>query len=315
MRRVWHRGTDAEGASAAGVERISAARAHLREYGVIAALEALRHPKSRTGILLRGHRASPRRDGRGGRLYVGLVGWIVFASLFVFSSGALRAEPRGEKSDKSKTGISAVRWAEGNPGCTFSRTDDGRYHYGMWSGDVGVTLSVDAQELEKVHRRREPFFSARLEVRYRGQGTLDLETEHISLEFVKHFQVVQPALDPDGFVQKMQNDTDALDHETAREVEKHPEKKEEKEAFVRAFQKDAAELLEFVSKNSLRPGRLSPSNAEIGGWIFFSTSSKWIGGWKKQEEFILRLPLDGKVFEFPFKLPPKPGEVMLRKRD
>jgi hypothetical protein len=254
----------------------------------------------------------PLRDSEGGGLHISFIGWVVFAFLCVFSSGGLRAEPRG---DKSKTGIPAVLWAEGNPGCTFSRTDDGRYHYGMWSGDVGVTLSVDAQELEKVHRRREPFFGARLEVRYRGQGTLDFDTEHLSLEFVKHFQVVQPAVDPDGFVQKMQNDADALDHETAREVEKHPEKKEEKEAFVRAFQKDAAELLEFVSKNSLRPGRLSPSNAEISGWIFFSTSSKWIGGWKKQEEFILRVPLDGKVFEFPFKLPPKPGEVILRKRE
>ena len=33
------------------------------------------------------------------------------------------------------------------------------------------------------------------------------------------------------------------------------------------------------------------------------------------KEFILRLPLDGKIFEFPFKLPPKPGEVLLRKRE
>ena len=48
--------------------------------------------------------------------------------------------------------------------------------------------------------------------------------------------------------------------------------------------------------------------------MLFSTDSKWIGGWKKQEEFILRVPFLGKMFEFPFKLPPKPGEVMLRKR-
>jgi hypothetical protein len=49
--------------------------------------------------------------------------------------------------------------------------------------------------------------------------------------------------------------------------------------------------------------------------VLFSTSSKWIGGWKKQEELILRVPFEGKTFEFPFKLPPKPGEVRLRRRE
>ena len=32
-------------------------------------------------------------------------------------------------------------------------------------------------------------------------------------------------LDPDGFAQKVQNDADELNRQTAREVEKHPEKK------------------------------------------------------------------------------------------
>jgi hypothetical protein len=219
------------------------------------------------------------------------------------------ATPRNDK-----TKIPGVTWDETRPGCTFSRTDDGKYHYGMWYEDVGVTLAVDSQEVEKVHRRHEPFFAVLLDVRYRGRGSLDFATDNISLEFVKHFQVVQTALDPDAFSQKVQNDSDELDHETAHEVEKHPEKKETKEAFLRAFLKDSAELQEFVGKNSLRPTRLGPGNPETSGWVLFSTDSKWIGGWKKQEEFILRVPLEGKVFEFPFKLPPKPGEVMLRKR-
>lgn len=211
--------------------------------------------------------------------------------------------------------IPAVRWDEERPGCTFSRGDDGRYRYGLWYGDVGVTLTVDAQELEKVHRRHEPFFSVLLNVKYRGPGTLDVVTKNITLEFVKHFQVAQEALDPDGFAQKIQNDADTLDHETARELEKHPEKKEAKETFARAFQKDSVELIEFVSKNSLRPTQLNPGAPETSGWVFFSTSSKWIGHFKKQEEFLLRVPIDGKIYEFPFKLPPKPGEVMLRKRE
>jgi hypothetical protein len=232
---------------------------------------------------------------------------LAMASLLLPAGHAVPAK------DKVKT--PAVRWDEERPGCTFSRSDDGHYHYGLWYEDLGITMSVDSQEVEKVHRRHEPFFAVLLTVRYRGQGTVDLSTENISLEFVKHFQVVQPSLDPDGFAERVQNDADELDHQTAREVEKHPEKKEEKEAYVKAFLKDSAELQEFVGKNSLRPTQLGPGNPEARGWVLFSTTSKWISGWKKQEEFILRVPLDGTIFEFPFKLPPKPGEVMLRKRE
>ena len=225
------------------------------------------------------------------------------------------APPSVSAGEKNKHKIPAVRWDEHTPGCTFTRGEDGKYRYGLWSGDIGITVAVDSQELEKVHRRHEPFFSALLSVRYRGQSSLDLATENITLEFVKHFRVRQTTLDPDDFSQKVQNDADTLNDQTAREVAKHPEQKEQKEAFVRAFLKDAAELQEFVGKNSLRSTRLAPGNPETTGWVLFSTESKWIGGWKKQEEFILRIPLEGKVFEFPFKLPPKPGEVILRKRE
>jgi hypothetical protein len=217
-------------------------------------------------------------------------------------------------SRKNKDEIPAVRWAEGNPGCTFSHGDDGKYRYGMWYGDVGMVMAVDAQELQKVHRRHEPFFALMLDVRYRGQGSLDFTVDNISLEFEKHFRVKQIALDPDEFADQVQNEADTLNDETAREVEKHPEQKEQKEAFVRAYLRDSAELEEFVGKNSLRMTKLSPGSAEATGWVLFSTKSKWIGGWKKREEFILRVPVEGKVFEFPFQLPPKPGETILRKR-
>lgn len=165
-----------------------------------------------------------------------------------------------------------------------------------------------------MHRRNEPFFSILVDVHYRGQTSLQFDSGTITLQFLKHFQVVQSSLDPDDFAQKIQSDADALDHETAREVEKHPEKKEGKDAYVRTYQKESAELLEFVSKDSLRAATLTPANAEASGWVLFSTSSKWISGWKKQEDFILRVPVNGTVFEFPFTLPPKPGEAILRKR-
>jgi hypothetical protein len=215
-------------------------------------------------------------------------------------------------SDKSK--LPAIRWDEQSPGCTFSRSDDGKYHYGMWSGDIGITVAVDSQELEKVHRRHEQFFAVLLNMRYRGQESLDVGPGNVSLEFVRHFRIVQQALDPDGFSQKVQNDADTLNDQTAREIKKHPEKADEREKYMRGFLKDAAELQEFVGKNSLRATHLDASNSEASGWVLFSTQSKWISGWKKPEQFVLRVALGGKMYEFPFQLPPKPGDVMLRKR-
>jgi len=218
-------------------------------------------------------------------------------------------------SGKAKNTPPTVRWSESTPGCTFSRSEDGKYRYGLWSGNAGVTVTVDSQELAKVRRRHEPFLGVLVDIRYRGPQEFDVSRENVSLEFVKHFKLVQFSLDPDKFSEIIQSHADELDHETAREVEKHPEQKEAKETFARAFQKDTAELIEFVSKDSLHSAHLDPGNPDAAGWLLFSTGSKWISNWKKQEEFILRIPLDGKVFEFPFKLPPKEGELILRHRD
>ncbi len=234
-----------------------------------------------------------------------LVAALLFASLLPVS---------GFAKDKDKNKLPAVRWVEGNPGCTFERGDDGKYRYGMWYDDAGVVMAVDSQELEKVHRRRELFFAVFLTVRYRGQTSLDVATDDISLQFMNHFQVIQTSLDPDDFSERVQRDADTLNDQSARQVEKHPEQREQKEAYVRAILRDSAELQEFVGKNSLRSTRLGPGNNETSGWVLFSTDSKWIGHWKKQEEFILRVPVAGKMFEFPFRLPPKPGETLLRKR-
>jgi hypothetical protein len=216
---------------------------------------------------------------------------------------------------KKKSDLRVVRWDEGSPGCTFSRTVDGRYNYGLWSDDLGMDLAVDSQELEKVRRRHELFFSILLTVHYRGAGTLDVKPGDISLEFVKHFKLVQTSLNPEDFSQKVQNDADEFDHQIARDVERHPEQKEAKQAYMQTFQKDSAELLEFLSRNTLKPSRLDSANREAAGWVLFSTDSKWIGGWKKQEEFVLRVPVAGKIFEFPFKLPPEQGELLLRQRE
>jgi hypothetical protein len=208
-----------------------------------------------------------------------------------------------------------VRWSETAPGCTFSTTEDGKYRYGLWSGDVGITLSVDAREVQIIHHRIEPIFLVHLMVRYRGAQTLAVAPETITLQFMKHFKIVQTALDPDDYIQKIQADADALDDEARRKVAKHPEEKAVRESRLQEYQKEVSDLIDFLGKNSLRPVHLDHGNPEATGWIFFDTANKWLGGWKPQEDFVLRVPLDGKVFEFPFKLPPKAGELLLRKRE
>jgi hypothetical protein len=215
---------------------------------------------------------------------------------------------------KEKTPAPTLRWTEGQAGCTFSRDEDGKYRYSLWTSDYGVMLAVDSQELEKVHRRVEPFFSLEVTVRYRGKNSLELAPSGANLEFVRHFKVVQPALDPESFAQKTQNDADEREHEAQREFRKHPERKEEREKFLQTYQKEVAEFLDFLAKRSLMAVTLDPSNPEASGWVMFSIQSKWIGGWKKPEQFVLRLPMPGRVLEFPFALPAEQGDLILRRR-
>jgi len=207
-----------------------------------------------------------------------------------------------------------VRWSEQQPGCTFSRDDDGKYRYGLWSGDVGIVLAVDAREVQIIRRRIEPIFGVLLTIRYRGTASLEVSPDEITLQFMKHFKVVQPALDPDDYADKIQADADARDDDTRREVLKHPGRKTASEARLQESQKSYDELIDFLGTKSLRPAHLDGATPEVSGWIFFDTQSKWLGGWKTQEEFVLRVPLAGNIFEFPFKLPPEKGELLLQKR-
>jgi hypothetical protein len=224
--------------------------------------------------------------------------------------------PIGKDNDKDKGTPKAtiVRWDEQQPGCTFSRGDDGKYHYGLWSGDVGIVLAVDAREVQIFRHRIEPIFGVLLTIRYRGTASVDVATDGITLQFMKHFKVAQPALDPESYIQKIQADANAFDDETRRAVARHPAEKQVRETRLQDYQKSVNELIEFLSRNSLRTAHLDRANPEVRGWVFFDTKSKWLGGWKAQEEFVLRLPLGGEVFEFPFKLPPETGEFLLQKR-
>lgn len=227
----------------------------------------------------------------------------------------LDAAPTPQPKEKSASAPPVVRWDEQQTGCTFSRGEDGKYRYGLWSGDVGIVVAVDGRELQIIRHRIEPIFGILLTIRYRGTTGMDSGADGITLQFLRHFKVVQPALDPDSYIQKIQADADELDDATRRAVTKHPEQKEAREARLQDFQKSVSELIDFLGTKTLRPAHLDRATPEVSGWVFFNTENKWLGGWKAQEDFILRVPLDGKTFEFPFKLPPEQGEFTLRKRE
>jgi len=228
----------------------------------------------------------------------------------LLASAASANPPRREKAEATST----LRWEEGQPGCTFSRDDDGKYRYGFWTADFGIVLAVDSQELEKARRRAQPLFDLLLTIHYRGKDSLDVAPGKITLEFVKHYHDIHSALDPDNLANQENSDADALVKETEREIRRHPEKKEEKETMLAARQTDTAEMIEFLKTRSLPPTKLDSGNPEAIGWVLFSTKSKWIDDLQKQEEFVLRVPLGERIVEFPFSLPPSEGDLILRSR-
>lgn len=52
-----------------------------------------------------------------------------------------------------------IRWGEGRPGCTFTAGDDGKYRYGLWAGELGIVIAVEADEVRKANLRVEPLFA------------------------------------------------------------------------------------------------------------------------------------------------------------
>lgn len=217
-------------------------------------------------------------------------------------------------SAKDKSSPVSLRWAEGAPGCNFSRDDDGKYRYALWTDDYGIILAVDSQELDKIHHRVEPFFGVHITIRYRGKEALAVDPGRATLEFVKHFKVIQTSLDPEAFAARVQNDADELEYQTKREVRKHPERKEEREKYVQTYQKEVIEFLDFLTQRTLPNTQLDPDHIELSGWVLFSTKNKWLGDWKKPEAFLLRLPIGDQIVEFPFELPAQQGDLILRRR-
>lgn len=221
------------------------------------------------------------------------------------------AAPLGHAGKKE---LPTSRWTAGAPGCEFQREEGGRLRWRMFSADLDITLLVDAQELNKSRRRLYHVLGAYLSVTYTGQSRFDFPAD-VRIEFVRHHNVIEGCLDPTDFSTRMQNDVDTLVFETEREIKKHPEKSEAKTARAREYEKEVSEFIEFLSTQSLEAAILTPGNPEVHGWVFFSTKNKWIGPWKSREDFILRVWMKDKIWEFPFSLPPSESEPSLRQRD
>ena len=212
--------------------------------------------------------------------------------------------------------VPTLRWTQGEPNCAVREGNDGHTYYDLAGGDFDITLAVDRQELEKLPHRAKPMLSVALTFHFRGSGQFEVQQNRFTLEFVKHFQVVQSSLDPDEMVKGLQDNIDDLTDEIERhQVRKHPEQKEAKETELQARLKDYTELMDFISTRALHPGTtLDSANSSVNGWVFFSIKNKWIGPWRRPEQFILRLPVENLIVEFPFELPPKFGNIELLHR-
>ena len=236
---------------------------------------------------------------------------LAFPSCAILSGAIL--SPMLSHAEKQKP-LPAVRWTAGAPGCAFERGDDGRYRWTMTGKDLTVTLLVDSQELTKSRRRFYHLLGAYVSATYTGQDKFEFPAD-VRIDFVRHHDVLEAYMDPTELSNRLQNDIDTLVFETERQIKKNPKITDEKTAYLREYEKEAAEFIEFLSTQSLDPAgaTLTPGNPEAHGWVFFATSSKWIGPWKAREDFILGVWMKDKVWQFPFSLPPAEGDLILRK--
>jgi len=215
-------------------------------------------------------------------------------------------------SAKKKVDTATVRWTAGAPGCSFERGDDGRYRWTMSNKDLDISLLVDSQELLKSRKRFYHVFALYTSVRYKGNDNFEFPA-NLRLHFVRHHDVMEGYLDPAELQVRLQNDLDSMVFKTERDIKKKPETKEAQTALLREYEKEGAEFIEFLTSQYLEAATLNPGNPEAHGWVYFGTSNKWIGPWKKHEDFILEVRMKDLSWQFPFTLPPAESDILLRK--
>lgn len=182
------------------------------------------------------------------------------------------------------------------------------------AGDLSITVMMDSQELTKTQHRLYHGLALYVSATYTGHDKLEFPAD-LRMEFALHHNWIEAYEDPNQLSTRLQNDVDTLVFDTEREIKKHPEKAEEKNARAREYEKEVSEFIEFLSTQSLQPATLTPGNPEVHGWVFFSNRNKWMGPWKSREDLVLRILLKDQVWEFPFSMPPTPEDLILRKRD
>lgn len=214
----------------------------------------------------------------------------------------------------SKNQKPTIRWQQADPQSFLVKTPDGLYHYGLEYETLKITMTLDPQELQKTKRTLSHVLRILLTFQNSGTQPIDIGPEGVSLEFADHQHVRMSALDPDDFSYRIQDDSDELIHQSERELQKHPERKALIESKLREHEKVVTEWLEYLSTKALQDVQLNTGEPEVTGMVFFKTETKWKGDWKKEENFVLRVPALKKIFEFPFTLPPHGEGPTLRER-
>src|SRR5450432_118838 len=207
---------------------------------------------------------------------------------------------------KKKTpGVPTLRWEQGAAGCSLEQgRADELDRYTLAQGAVTVTLAVDPRELTQSQRRAGHVVSVFLAVQNKSTSPLAVQQSKAGLEFVNHSQWRFGSWDPDNLANHIQNQTDDLMHQTDKDLEKRPGKVEQNEDRLREHQKLVSEMLDFLSTQGLKDAVLDPTTPQVSGWVFFPSRGKWVGDWKKREEFVFRIPIGEWMVEFPFQLPP-----------
>jgi hypothetical protein len=210
--------------------------------------------------------------------------------------------------------VPTLRWEQGAAGCSLEQSGAVALdRYTIAQDAVSVTLAVDPRELTQSQRRAGHVVSVFLSIRNKGAAPLVVQQSNASLEFVNHSQWRFGSWDPDNLANHIQNQTDDLMHQTDKDLAKRPEKVERNEDRLREHQKLVSEMLDFLSTQGLKDTVLDSATREVSGWVFFPSRGKWVGDWKKKEEFVFRIPVGGWMVEFPFQLPPS-GHPQLKER-
>ena len=231
------------------------------------------------------------------------------AVLALFVLAASLAAPA--KATKKPSNV--VRWDESNPECSAS-AGDGMQRYSISYETLKVALAVYDNELQRTNRTAEHVFSVLVTINNRGTEPVSVSPHDIGLELVQHHRTVMRGQYPDELARRMQANSDELVYQSEKKLKKHPDEKEPVEYRLKAHEQLVVRWQQFLTTQALRESKVDSGRPEVTGWVFFLTRNKWLGSWKDKEDFVIRIPVGKRVFEFPFTLPPE-NRPVLRTRD